>query len=99
MKFLSDKERDVLHAFCDTIHPRVAPPGGGDSTAASASDLGVTALVEHAMETKSERSRERLRLLLRLLERRAVNGMLAGHWAPFTQLSVCLLYTSDAADE
>lgn len=87
MKFLSDRERDVLHAFCDTIHPRITP-ASSDCVEGSASDLGVTALVERAMEMKNERSKERLRLLLRLLERRAVNGVLAGHWAPFTQLTV-----------
>ena len=87
MQFLSENERDVLVAFCDTIHPRLSDDRLGN-VSPSASDMGVTALVERAMNMKNEHAKERLRLLLRLLQRRAVNGVLAGHWAPFTKLTV-----------
>ena len=89
MRFLNDKEREVLRAFCDTIHPRVAQDAGSPNSpfSRSVSDLGVMGLIEKALSEKDEHSKDRLRLLLKALQRRVVNGMLAGHWAPFTQLS------------
>ncbi|MEM7313156.1 MAG: GMC family oxidoreductase, partial [Planctomycetota bacterium] len=91
MHFLNDRERRVLSAFCDTIHPRANdadnPRGPALRAALSASDRGLPEMVEKILEAKEAKTRRRLRLMLKLLERRAINGMLAGHWAPFTKLS------------
>ena len=84
MRFLNDKEREVLHAFCDALYGRQDAQG---PFRLRASELGVLDLMERALSEKDQASKDRLKLVLRLLQRRVVNGMLAGHWAPFTQLS------------
>ncbi len=87
MQFLTDDERQVLNAFCDTIHPALTEGDRQCQNRTEPLELGVTRLVEQAISHRDKRAQDRFRLLLNLLQRRTVNGVLAGHWAPFTRLT------------
>ena len=94
MRFLSEIQRRTLTAFCDTIHPpgsddaRHGDPTNVDPFSLSASQLGVAEVVERALADRGEKTREDVRRLLTLLDRRVVNGFLAGHWASFNNLTL-----------
>lgn len=88
MLFLSKIQRETLRAVCDTIKSGVYMNGQPvDAFSLSATDIGVSALVERTLaEREDETSRESLKLLLNVLDRRAFNGWLAGHWKRFRDM-------------
>ena len=89
MHQLNDNQHRTLRAFCDTIHPpREQRVGDNDPFALSATELGVSDLVERALLERDELTLSQLRFLLDLLDRSVVNGVLAGYWGPFYSLSL-----------
>ncbi len=62
--------------------------GDNDPFALSATELGVSDLVERALLERDKLTLSQLRFLLDLLDRSVVNGVLAGYWGPFHSLSL-----------
>ena len=58
MHFLNDRDREVLSAFCDTIHPAVSdeenPRGSALRAALSASDRGLPELWRRFSKQKKQ---------------------------------------------
>ncbi|HWI19262.1 MAG TPA: GMC family oxidoreductase N-terminal domain-containing protein [Vicinamibacterales bacterium] len=89
MTILSPLERQTLSAFCDTLVPRLGADAGEDPRlmALSAEDVGLAKLVEDALAAVTDADQQsELRLFLGLLEGRAFNGLIGGHWQPFSRL-------------
>jgi choline dehydrogenase-like flavoprotein len=86
---LSTNQRQTLAAFCDTLVPRLEAGAGDDPRlmALSADDMGLARLVEDALAAVTDAGQQsELRLFLGLLEGRAFNGVIGGHWQPFSRL-------------
>jgi choline dehydrogenase-like flavoprotein len=89
MAILSTSERQTLAAFCDTLVPRLEAGAGDDPRlmALSAEDVGLARLVEDALAAVTDAGQQtELRRFLGLLEGRAFNGVIGGHWQPFSRL-------------
>ncbi len=97
MRFLTERQRETLKAVCDTIKPgqvsgKSAEESNGqpvDPFGYGAEELGVSDLIEKALyERDDEVSRQRLQLLLNLLDRRVFNVWLAGRWQRFAHMNL-----------
>lgn len=91
MGFLSDDERKVLDAICETLTPAAASPSDLDDSAilfnTSAQQLNVAEKVEIALErVASADEKKQIKFLLRALDRGLVNGMIARQWASFPNM-------------
>lgn len=87
MAWMDTPQRRVLEHLCDTIFPSL-PSGQEPADAFSAADarqMGVAEVIERDLARSPARQRDLLRLL-KLLEIPVLNGLLAGHWRPFSQL-------------
>lgn len=89
MTFLTSAEKATLTLVCDTLIPSLTPQNGDDPTLfrTSASDLGLPDLLEDALErVTSDAEKQQIKLLMRGLENGFVNGLLAQHWCPFSDM-------------
>lgn len=89
MAFLSEKERKTLAILCDTIIPSLEPEpdDNPDLFRLAASDLDIPALMEEALERVTTAAEQReFKLLLHGLETGLVCGLIAGQWAPISQM-------------
>ena len=90
MSFLSSSEQYTLALICETFVPSLAAESGEDSRllALSAADLNLADNLESALERLSdEGERSQIKLVLSLLEIGAVNGVAAGVWRGFSDLT------------
>ena len=85
---LSPREHAVLAAVCETLVPSIAradDPGGIFATGAQ--QAGTIDRAERLIGSVPDpRDRDRLKLLLRMLDNRLVNLLFAGRFAPFTAM-------------
>ncbi|MBZ0290318.1 MAG: gluconate 2-dehydrogenase subunit 3 family protein, partial [Anaerolineae bacterium] len=91
MAFLSSAERHTLSLICDTFIPALPPHGGADPRlfGLGAAQFNTAEQVETAFERVTDESdREQLKLVLRLLEVGATNGIAAGVWKGFSDLNL-----------
>jgi ferredoxin len=91
MGFLSASEKQTLALIGDTFIPALEAEAGDDPRLFEvvASDFELVDLLEDALErTASDSLRFQLRLFLRLLENGLFNGIVTGHWRPFSALSL-----------
>ncbi|MFN8372728.1 MAG: GMC family oxidoreductase [Anaerolineae bacterium] len=100
MTFLSPAEQRTLAAICDTLVPALQAEAGEDPRlmALSASELNLTQVLEEGLERITDASaKSQLKQFLMLLETGLFNGVLIGHWSPFSQMPLeartQLLYT------
>ena len=86
---LTETERAILAAVCDTFHPRLTAGPGDDSTlfGTSASDLGVPAAAEEAIARLHPTQQSELRQLLRLLDNTLAVLLLGGPARGITTMS------------
>ena len=87
----NERERATLRAVCDALIPSLEPEADDDETLfrLAASDLDVPALFETAFFQAARPNQVReFRWLLRLMQTRPFNGMMAGEWQSFTQLTL-----------
>ncbi len=77
---LSDRERAVLAALCETFHPQLVPRDGDASSlfGASAGELGVPRAAEDAIALLADDQRDDLRRFLRLLDNRVAALAMGG---------------------
>ncbi|GAB4522884.1 MAG: GMC family oxidoreductase [Anaerolineae bacterium] len=87
--FLSSTERQTLHLVCETLIPTLTPEQGDDPTlfSLSAAQMNIPAHVEDLLtRVTDDTQKQQLKLFLRLMETGFLNGLLAGQWAPFSQM-------------
>jgi choline dehydrogenase-like flavoprotein len=87
----SSIEQQTLSLFCDTLVPRLEAGAGDHASlmALSAEDIGLPRLVEEALAAVTDaKQQSQLRQFLRLLDLRVFNGVVGGHWQPFSRLSL-----------
>ena len=77
---LTDRERTVLRTVCDAFHPSLAASGTDDPLLfhTSASDVGVPAVAEQALDLLPAAERAELRQLLRLMDGRVFGALVCG---------------------
>lgn len=87
---LTDRERIVLRAVCDAFHPSLTTCDTDDPVLfrTSASDLGVPAAAEHALERLPAVERGELRRLLRLIDSRLLGALVCGVPRSIVEMSV-----------
>lgn len=91
MAFLSPDERHTLSLICETIVPALPAQDGEDPRLfeLGARQMHTAQQVETAFEQVStESDREQVKLVLRLLEVGATNGIAAGTWKGFSDLDL-----------
>ena len=86
---LTEAERGVLDAVCQTFCPSLEPEPGDDATlfALGATDVRLSAAVQESLATLGERQRNELRRFLRLLDSRAFMMLAARMPAGFASLN------------
>ena len=77
---LTERERIVLRAVCDAFHPSLTAAGTDDPVlfGTSASDVGVPAAAERALELLPAVERGELRRLLRLIDGKLLGALVCG---------------------
>lgn len=77
---LTSRQRVVLRAICDAFHPSLAPAGADDGVLfeTGASDLGVPAALERAIDLLPAVERGEMRQLLTLMDGRILGALLCG---------------------
>jgi choline dehydrogenase-like flavoprotein len=89
MGFLTDREHRILRAVCDTLVPADETDSSSALMALSADSLDLADRFEQAIESITTPAEQRqLRIFLQALSSLLVNGLLAGIWLPFDQMSL-----------